>query len=116
MTKTEKRLSVAAIVFVAIYIGALFLTFRSRAIQSSGELRIEADRGVEATRHIMLAEFFLPMLVVLTLAVCFVVLRKKQQRTLQRMDEYEKENLSETNLEIYAPEPEIDKNDIDSTG
>lgn len=109
MNKIEKRLAVAAFVFVAIYIGALFLTFHNRAAQSPGELRIEADRDDEATRHIMLAELLPPMLVLFTLAVCFVVVRKKQERTRQRLDEYEMENLSETNFEFSDTEPIIDK-------
>jgi len=116
MNKIEKRLSVAAFVFVAIYIGALFVTFHNRATPSSGELRIEADRGLEPTRHIMLAELLLPMLVLFTLAVCFVVIRKKQQRTLQRLDEYEMENLSETNIEFSDPEPKIDNFDNQGGG
>jgi hypothetical protein len=116
MNKIEKRLSVAAFVFVGIYIGALFQSFHSRSAQPSEELRIEASSGDEATRHIMLAEFLLPMLVLFTLTICFVAVRKKQQRTLQRLEEYEMENLSETNFEFSASEPETDKNSIDSIG
>jgi hypothetical protein len=61
----------------------------------------------------MLAEFLLPMLVLLTLAVCFVAVRKKQQRTLQRLEKYETENMPETDFEISAPEPGTDKNATD---
>ena len=92
MHKIEKRLIIAALLFVMIYIGAIVLTIHSRTSPGPAEIRIESAELDVATRHVILAEVLPPILVLLTLAICFVILKKKEQRARERMDAFEKEN------------------------
>ena len=96
MSKLEKRLCFAALIFVIIYGGAIALTLHYRAPAQPANLQYESGKLDVGTRHMVLAEVLAPMLVLLTMTVCFVVVRKKQQRARQRMDNFVEE----------TPEPE----------
>lgn len=97
MSRIEKRLCAAAFIFVAIYIGAIVLTLNSRTSDSPGETKLESVELDAAARHVALAEVLPPMLVMLTLTICFVLVRKKQQIARLRMDALEEEEGSEKN-------------------
>jgi hypothetical protein len=83
--KIEKRLCAASLLFVAIYIGAIVLTLNSRTQAPPGEPKLESAALDAAAHHMVLAELLLPMLVLFTLTICFVLVRKKQQITRLRM-------------------------------
>jgi len=76
MSKLEKRLAVGAIVFVAVYLAAIGLTLKSRLSTAPQELRYEATGPAPGESHLMLAELFLPMMILLAVTVGFVVAKK----------------------------------------
>ena len=95
MRTIEKRLCVASLLFVAIYIGAIVLTLNTRTENPPAELKLESAELDAATRPMVLAEVLPPMLVLLTLTICFVLVRKKQKLARLRMDALEEEGTSE---------------------
>ena len=80
MSKIEKRLSIFAILFVVIYIGAVVLTIHSRVNKEDRITRIESAKPAPGEEHLMLAELFLPMLLLLTITVCFLIVKKKRSK------------------------------------
>jgi NADH:ubiquinone oxidoreductase subunit 6 (subunit J) len=80
MSKIEKRLSIFAILFVVIYIGAVVLTIHSRVVKEDRLTRIESAEGAPGEEHLMLVELFLPMLLLLTITVCFLIVKKKRSK------------------------------------
>ncbi len=95
MRTIEKRLCAASILFVAIYIGAIVLTLNSRTEPPPTEQKIESAALDKATRHMVLAEVLPPMLLLLTLTICFMLIRRKQRLARLRMDAFEKEGSPE---------------------
>jgi len=95
MTKFEKRLCVFAIVFAAIYIGAVVITLRSRVIDEERITRIESVEPGPAEGQIMLAELLLPMLILLTLTVSFVIVKKQRSKKMLRLEESDEEDEKE---------------------
>ena len=90
MSKTEKRLSIFAILFVVIYIGAIALTIHSRVVKEDRRTRFESAEAAPGEEHLMLAELFLPMLLLLTITVCFLIVKKKRSKAelaLEQNDE-----------------------------
>jgi len=90
MSKFEKKLCVFAIVFVAIYLGAAGLTIKARFTEKDTATRLESsapDPKQEA--HIMLAELFLPMMILLAVTVSFIIVRKKRAKDILVLDESE---------------------------
>ena len=83
MSRLEKRLIVFALVFVAVYVGAIILTVRSRMQAPQGIPRLESAAPGPAEGHLMLAELLLPMLIILTISVCFIIVRKRRERAEQ---------------------------------
>ena len=84
--KIEKRLSLLAICFVIIYLVAAGLTVHSRISKVDRTVRIEGTGPPPGESEMMIAELFLPMLIVLTVAVCFVVVRKRRAAELEALD------------------------------
>lgn len=105
MSRIEKQLCIIALVFVAIYVGAIVVTLDSRTEKTSSDVRIESPELDAAVRHVVLAEVFPPFLVLFTLTVCFVIARKKQKRARLRLDDPEEENVSEEILENSESDP-----------
>jgi NADH:ubiquinone oxidoreductase subunit 6 (subunit J) len=89
MTKFEKRLCVFAIVFVAVYIGAVALTLHSRISSEDKITRFESARPDPAEGQMMLAELLLPMLIFLTVTVCFIIVKKKRAQKRLALEEAE---------------------------
>ena len=87
MSKLEKRLIIFAIICVLVYIGAIIATVRSRTEPSQKPTRIESATPTEEEGRLMLAELLLPMAVLFTLSVCFILARKKRVKTYQTLDE-----------------------------
>ena len=87
MSKLEKRLIIFAIIFVLVYVGAIIATVRSRTDTSQKTTRLESATPTEEEGRLMLAELLLPMAVLFTLSVCFILVRKKRIKTYQTLDE-----------------------------
>ena len=86
MSKIEKRLIVAAIVFVAIYLGAAALTIHTRITEGDRIERLESPDLSPAEGQLLIAELFLPFMILLALAVSFIVARKQRIKKLREME------------------------------
>jgi len=91
MSKFEKRLCVLAIVFVAIYLGAAGITIHSRVSDGDKTTRIVSAEPDPAEGNLVLAELFLPMLILLTVTICFIIVRKKRSKAELLLEESEDE-------------------------
>ena len=91
MSKFEKKLCVLAIVFVAIYLGAAGITIHSRVSDGDKTTRIVSAEPDPEEGNLMLAELFLPMLILLTVTICFIVVRKKRSKAELLLEESEDE-------------------------
>jgi hypothetical protein len=87
MSKFEKRLCIFAIVFVAIYLGAAALTIQSRLSKEDKVERIESLEMTPGERQLLIAELFLPAMILLTLTVCFIIIRKQRAKKLLQLEE-----------------------------
>ena len=89
MGKFEKRLAIVALVFVAIYLGAAAITIHSRISKEDKIERIESLEMTPGERQLLIAELFLPAMILLTLTVCFILVRKQRAKKLLQLDESE---------------------------
>ena len=87
LSKFEKRLSIFAIIFVAVYLLAAGFTIHSRIQKTDRIERFESKELTEAESQLVLAELFLPMIIVLTLAVSFVFVRRRRAKDMLKLDE-----------------------------
>jgi hypothetical protein len=94
MTPIEKRLGIGAIVFVLIYLAAAGLTLHSRISRPERPVRIEATGPPPGESQMMMAQLLLPMLIVLTVAVSFLIVRKKRAEKLIALEK-DSENFEE---------------------
>jgi len=85
--KLQRWLGIGAIVFVIIYMGAVALTVRSRMHDGSRPTAIESERAMEQERHLVLPELLLPMGILLTLAGSYLIVRRRNQRAYDRLDD-----------------------------
>jgi hypothetical protein len=99
MSKIEKRLIVAALVFVAIYLGAAAITIHTRITKEDKIVRLESPDLSEAEGQLLIAELFLPFMILMTLALCFIVVRKQRVKKLREM---EKEEDAEGEIEDHS--------------
>jgi hypothetical protein len=90
MSKIEKRLAVAALVFVAIYLGAAAITIHTRITGEDKIERLESPDLSPAEGQLLMAELFLPVMILLTLAVCFIIIRKQRVKKLREMEKEDK--------------------------
>ena len=89
MSKIEKRLIVAALVFVAIYLGAAAVTIHTRITKEDRIERFESPDLSPAEGQLLIAELFLPFMILLTLAICFIIARKQRIKKLLEMEKEE---------------------------
>ena len=87
MSKIEKRLAIFALVFVAIYLGAAAITVHQRITKKEKIEKIESTELTRAEGQLLLAELFLPMMILLTLTVCFIIVRKTRAKKALQLDE-----------------------------
>ena len=99
MSKNEKRLIVAALVFVAIYLGAAAITIHTRITKEDRIERFESPGLSPAEGQLLIAELFLPFMILLTLAICFIIVRKQRLRKLAEMEREEDEEDFESTSE-----------------
>ena len=104
MSKLEKRIILFAILFVVVYVGAIVVTLKSRMKADDTVARLESATSVsEEEGRLMLAELLAPMAVLFTLAICFILAKKKRIRTYQRLDEMDSQSqASETEPEEWG--------------
>lgn len=91
MSKFEKRLCIVAIVFVAIYIGAIAMTIHTRVSNEKKVTRIESVEPAPGERQMMLAELLPPMLVLFMITVCFIIVKKKRAKAVYELEELDEE-------------------------
>ena len=90
MSKLEKKIILFAILFIVIYLGAIVVTLQSRKTTLQKTTRIESAVVVsEEEAPLMLAELLLPMAVLSTLTLCFILARRRRSRTYQKLDDTE---------------------------
>jgi len=88
MSKLEKRIILCAVIFVAIYLGAIAMTLQSRKATDEKVTRIESAVTVpKEEARVMLAELLLPMAVLSTLTICFILVKHRRSRTYRRLDD-----------------------------
>ncbi len=87
LSRFEKKLSIFALVFVVIYLGAAALTIQSNYSKDDAIPQIESADLTPAEARLMMVELFLPMLIVLVLTVCFIVVRITRAKRYQKLDE-----------------------------
>ena len=91
MSKIEKRLIVAALVFVAIYLGAAAITIHTRITREDKIERLESPDLSPAEGQLLIAELFLPVMILMTLAICFIIVRKQRVKKLLEMEKEDAE-------------------------
>ena len=87
MSSIEKKLCAAAMVFVVIYLGAVILTLKSRVTPQESVTRIESADPRSAEGRLVLPELLLPMAILFTLTVCFIVVRRRNTVVYERLDD-----------------------------
>ena len=87
LSRFEKKLSIVALVFVLIYLGAAALTIQSNYFQDDEIPRLESSDLTPAEGRLVMVELFLPMLIVLVLTVCFIVVRITRAKKYQQLDD-----------------------------
>jgi hypothetical protein len=85
--KLQRWLGIGAILFVLVYIGAVYYTIQSRSHGEARSTMIESARAMEQERNLLLPELLLPMGILLTLAGCYLIVRHRNQKTYQRLDD-----------------------------
>ncbi|CAB1070896.1 hypothetical protein D1AOALGA4SA_1059 [Olavius algarvensis Delta 1 endosymbiont] len=105
MSKFEKRLIIFALVFVIIYLGAAVLTIHMRVTVGDPIERLESMKISTTEGKLLMAELFLPMMILLTLAVCFIVARKQRAKKRLMLDDGEEE----IDYSYISPPAEIDE-------
>jgi hypothetical protein len=103
MSNIEKRLCILAIVFVVVYLGAAALTLHKRfSVKEKIQLRIESVVPTKAESRLAMVELFLPMIVLLTIAVSYVIVKKKRARQIVRLEESTDE-MEESDNQAHLP-------------
>ncbi len=91
MSKFEKRLAIFALVFVVIYLGAAIITINTRFNQEDRIERLESSKISPTEGRLLMAQLFLPMVILFTLAVCFIFVRKQRAKKMLQLDEPDEE-------------------------
>jgi len=103
LSKTEKRLCVLAVVFVAIYLGAAALTLYSRSGgKEETQLRLESVAPAKAEGRIAMVELFLPMIVLLAITISYSIVKKKRGRQIVALEKTETE-IEESEYQALPP-------------
>ena len=87
MKKFEIRLAVFALIFVVVYLGAAVITIQTRLGEPERVERLESKKITSAEGRLLMAELFLPMVILLTLTICFIVVRKQRAKKRLTLDD-----------------------------
>lgn len=103
MSKIEKRLCILAIVFVVVYLGAAALTLHNRfSRKEESQPRIESMVPTKAESRLAMVELFLPMIVLLTIAISYVIVKKKRAKQIVALEESVDE-IEESEYQTHPP-------------
>jgi NADH:ubiquinone oxidoreductase subunit 6 (subunit J) len=102
MSRIEKKLCALALVFVIVYLGAVVLTIHSRIEKKDESTKIESASAAPDEGHIMLAELFLPMMILFTVTVCFIIAKKRREKARRLLDVSTR--VPQTNPDISYPD------------
>ena len=91
MSKFEKRLCIFALVFVAIYLGAAVITINHRINKTDRIERLESIELTAAEGQLLMAELFLPVMILFTLTISYIVVRKTRAKKRLLLDEPDEE-------------------------
>ena len=91
MSKFEKRLCIVALVFVAVYLGAAVMTINYRINKTDRMEQLESPDLTPAEGKLLIAQLFLPVMILLTLTICYIVVRKTRAKKRLLLDESEEE-------------------------
>ncbi len=91
MRKFEKRLVIFALGFVVIYLGAAVVTIQTRINKEDRIERLESTTVTPAEGKLLMAELFLPVAILFTLTLCFIVVRKQRAKKMLQLDESDEE-------------------------
>ncbi len=91
MSKFEKRLCIFALVFVAIYLGAAVITINYRINKTDRIERLESPELNAAEGQLLMAELFLPVMILFTLTICYIIVRKTRAKRRLLLDEPDEE-------------------------
>ncbi len=70
-----------------LYLGAIFITLNSRGEKKVETTRIESVELKPGERTFMIAELLLPMAILSTLTICFIIARKRRARKIKLLDD-----------------------------
>jgi Ca2+/Na+ antiporter len=87
MKKLQRWLGIGAIVFVLVYAGAVYYTIQSRGHRDAQTPVIESAKAMEQERNLLMPELLLPMGILLVLAGCYLIVRRRNQKIYQRLDD-----------------------------
>ena len=87
MQALQRWLGIGAFVFVFIYLGAIVFTMTSQTEVEDQATIIESTRASKAERHLAIPELLLPMGILFTLAACFLIVKRRNARDYNRLDD-----------------------------
>ena len=87
MSKLEKKICILAIIFIVLYLGAIFITLNSRKEKKVETTKIESVDLKPGERTFMMAELLLPVAILSTLTICFIIARKRRARAIKLLDD-----------------------------
>jgi hypothetical protein len=79
------------LVFVAIYLGAAIITIKYRISKPDRIERLESTDLSAAEGRLLMAELFLPVMILLTLTICYIIVRKTRAKKALLLDEPDEE-------------------------
>ena len=87
MSKLEKKLCILALIFIALYLGAIFITLTSRDEKKTTTTKIESVHIKTGERIFVLAELLLPMSILAILVICLIIARKRRSKAIKLLDD-----------------------------
>jgi hypothetical protein len=87
MKKLQKALGFGAVLFVFIYLSAIVVTVKSRIEKNDRPTVVESQRSIERERHLLLPELLLPMAILLALAGSYLIVRRRNERLYEKLDD-----------------------------
>ena len=87
MNTFEKRICLAAAIFIIIYLGAIFVSITSKTEEKPSDTQIESTQFDSGEGTFMLAELLLPMAILATLTICFIIIKKTRAKARLHLDD-----------------------------
>jgi hypothetical protein len=101
MQTLQRWLGIGTFIFVFIYLGAIVFTITSETQIEDQPASIESTRAREAERHLAIPELLLPMGILFTLAASFLIVRRRNARDYDRLDD----DIDESDIELKPEAP-----------